>query len=141
MTKRNTLDGLLANFEGVDDCWVLPLTPNHDGYIRLTLNGRKVMSHRATLLAVGIQVPLGMEVDHLCRNRACCNPAHLEIVTHRENMQRGTGMDRIHAVKTHCFRGHEFDLVNTYWTGKGSRTCKVCRREADKRRYYRNKAL
>jgi len=132
MTQANTLAHLFSRFDGVDDCWVFHLAKNHDGYIRINLGGRKIMAHRAALMWRGIEVPPKMEVDHLCRNRACCNPDHLEVVTHRENMRRGNGMDRVHAAKTHCFRGHEFDAANTYVAKNGSRTCRICRRMKDR---------
>jgi hypothetical protein len=119
-------------FAGQDGCWVYPNVPNSDGYVRVSVNGRKVMTHRLSLWQAGITIPEGLEIDHLCRNRACCNPSHLQVVTHRENMQRGTGQDRINAAKTHCMRGHEFTVENTYICPNGARQCKVCRRMKDR---------
>jgi len=77
-------------------------------------------------------VPLGLELDHLCRVRRCVNPEHLEEVTHQTNVLRGEGVAAINAAKTHCPQGHPYDEKNTLvWMGE--RLCKACRRE----RYYK----
>lgn len=70
-------------------------------------------------------VPDGLELDHLCRVRSCCNSAHLEPVTHRENCLRGVGFAAINALKTHCDSGHAFDEPNTIWRGV-TRQCRTC---------------
>jgi hypothetical protein len=115
-----------------NNCLMYPAKPNSDGYIRVTVQNRKVMTHRYALMIMGIDIPNGYEVDHLCRNRWCCNTQHLEVVTHLENMKRGHGVDRANAQKTHCKFGHEFSAGNIYFTPKGSRQCKECRRIRDR---------
>lgn len=76
-------------------------------------------------------VPDGLELDHLCRNKACCNPDHLEAVSHKENCRRGRGPEVARSrrfTQTHCKRGHEFNLVNTIYKKK-QRVCRICKRE------------
>lgn len=68
----------------------------------------------------------GLELDHLCRNHGCVNPAHLEPVTHKENVLRGTSPAAGHAKQTHCDRGHEFTPQNTLLYDGGRRRCKTC---------------
>lgn len=84
-------------------------------------------------------VPEGMVLDHLCRTPSCCNPAHLEPVSTKENVLRGVGPAAENAVKTHCPNGHEYDYF--YDNGKGytARSCLTCRREAGKRWREKNK--
>ena len=134
MVNNNIFSAVINGFDDPDICWVLGNKPNDDGYIRVSIKGKKYMSHRAALMAVGVDIPNGYEVDHLCKNRACCNPTHLEVVTHLENMRRGDGMDRWHAAKTHCKRGHLFDEANTIRNKKGFRSCRECRRLYDRLR-------
>lgn len=69
-------------------------------------------------------VPSGMQLDHLCRNRRCCNPDHMEVVTASENTKR---QDHHNRRKTHCIRGHEYTEENTRITN-GKRACKECDR-------------
>ncbi len=71
------------------------------------------------------EIPTGLELDHLCRNRGCCNPLHLEAVTHAENMRRGYW-----GAKTHCPRGHAYDEANTQINSiNGGRQCRTCIRD------------
>jgi HNH endonuclease len=80
----------------------------------------------------------GLVLDHLCRVRHCANPEHLEPVTRGENVLRGIGITAQNLMKTHCSKGHEFSLVNTYiW--HGDRYCRTCARETSKQ-YARRKA-
>lgn len=74
-------------------------------------------------------IPSGMVLDHLCRNRSCVNPEHLEIVSHRENILRGEGITAQNAKKTQCLRGHPFsgeNLRTQFRKGKPERVCKAC---------------
>ncbi|NED52837.1 HNH endonuclease, partial [Micromonospora aurantiaca] len=72
--------------------------------------------------------------DHLCRNRACVNVTHLEIVTNRINILRGETLQAANAAKTHCIRGHEFTPENTY-VKNGGRDCRTCARERQRETY------
>ncbi len=99
-------------------------------------------AHRvAWRLLVG-PIPHDLTIDHLCRNRACVNPDHMELVTRGENSVRGYGPTAKNRRKTRCKRGHPFDEENTYITPQGWRQCREChrakmRRRADARRFTR----
>lgn len=70
-------------------CWLWTGHRNDRGYGKAWFQGQQIFAHRAALALFGREVPEGFEVDHLCRNRACVKPPHLEVVTHRENVKRG----------------------------------------------------
>jgi hypothetical protein len=107
----------------VDDagCW------NWQGYLRvgygtLSIDGRPHLAHRVSYMAYVGPIPVGLHIDHLCRNRRCVNPQHLEPVTPAENNRRAA------AVKTRCPQGHPYDPSNTY-VHHNKRHCKSCVRE------------
>ncbi len=100
-----------------------------DGYGKTVLAGRYVYAHVALWLLLVGPVPDGLELDHLCRNRACCEPSHLEPVTGRVNRARGLHRNQNQS-KTHCPRGHEYTPANTYsYGGRSGRQCKTCKRD------------
>ena len=107
---------------------------DQDGYGQVS--GRRKDGVRTTFRAhrlvyerhVG-PIPEGLTIDHLCRNRSCVNPAHLEPVTVLENTLRGNGLASVNAKKTHCIHGHEFTSDNTYLhirRERRERSCKEC---------------
>lgn len=91
-------------------------------------------AHRMAYVSLVGPVPEGLELDHLCRQRCCVNPAHLEPVTHHENVLRGNAGKHL-GVKTHCPRGHAYDEVNTLVDRRGSRGCRECRNADARARY------
>lgn len=98
-----------------------------DGYGLIHVDGRAIRVHRATYEMFAEPIPPGLEPDHLCRIRRCAAPAHLELVTHKENMLRGDGIGSMNAAKTHCGTcGEPFDEANTYIMPSGGRDCRAC---------------
>jgi len=106
-------------------CWLWQGWRASNGYGRLGYSGRRVAAHRLSYeLAVG-SIPEGLQLDHLCRNPPCCNPAHLEPVTGRVNLLRGETFQAANAAKIRCPAGHLYDEANTYLYN-GGRRCKAC---------------
>lgn len=119
--------------EGFDlPCWQWDVLRPDTGYGDF-YDGRAWLAHRWSYEHHVGPIPEGLEIDHLCRNRGCVNPAHLEPVTPRENTHRGFGPSAQCARQTHCKRGHEFTDENTYRYPHGARACRTCKREHDRR--------
>ena len=118
-------------------CWEWQAGLTKAGYGEFQLNGTMVKSHRFAYKLLKGEIPEDMVIDHLCRNRRCVNPEHLEVVTMKVNTIRGIGPSSKCARLTHCPKGHPYDLLNTYIYADGSRRCRACRREQEQKR--RNK--
>ena len=114
-------------------CWEWTGTKTHDGYGQISFNGKTIPTHRFIYEYMYGTIPAELQLDHLCRNRACANHKHLEAVSHQENMLRGISFASINHQKTHCPQGHEYILANTYHTPAGGRRCRICVREASRR--------
>ena len=108
-----------------DACWV-HLGTKSDGYGIIERDGWFQLAHRYHYERILGPVAENLVLDHLCRNRACCNPNHLQPTTRRENTLRGIGPTAVNAVKTHCSRGHEYTQENTVIRKGGGRRCRTC---------------
>lgn len=118
----------------------------HRGYghfgMRSPVTGKPTMAkaHRVAYEMRFGKIPEGLVIDHLCRNRSCVNPDHLEPVTARENTLRGINFSAVNAKKTHCPQGHPLSGENLYVIpSTGGRTCRTCKRAESKARAERKR--
>ncbi|WP_443217247.1 HNH endonuclease signature motif containing protein [Sphingobium sp. YC-XJ3] len=119
------------------ECWFWTGTINPKGYGSLSVRGRCNLAHRLSYEAFCGPIGDGLQIDHLCRNRACINPDHLEAVTASENCKRAAPFHPGSRPRTHCLRGHEFAGDNLFVGRGGKRYCRACCRirEASRRHY------
>ena len=104
-------------------CWLWTAALTTKGYSKFWFDQRLWPGHLLLYVSIIGPVPAGLELDHLCRNRACLRLNHLDPVTHRENCLRG---DFWQLAKTHCPQGHPYDEANTYFRTEGHRRCREC---------------
>lgn len=118
-------------------CWYWARAVTNTGYGHVWDGTAVRKAHRVVYEALVGDVPDGLELDHLCRNRICVNPDHLEPVTHLENVRRGNArLNGSHQrAKTQCPQGHNYTGVNN----RGGRVCNICMREANRRQIERRK--
>lgn len=135
--------------------WVGSIKPG--GYGNITYKKVVYNAHRISFAVFSGTIPAGLTIDHLCKNRRCLNPQHMEIVTAGENALRGGSSPAMNAKKRVCKRGHELVSLSDKRKGHSSakRHCPICermdalswnqnhkeRKNANNRRYARNKRL
>ena len=110
-----------------DGCWEWS-GYRDDGYGRVTYRGIRYQVHRFVYQRLVGAIPEGLTLDHLCRNRSCVRPDHLEPVTIRENVLRGISPTATNARRTACRVGHPFTAANTIRVRNG-RACRECQRQ------------
>lgn len=113
---------------------------NNGGYGALSIKGKWAMAHRVSYEINRGSIPDGFDIDHLCRNRSCINPFHLEAVPRRENLMRGIRTNQ-NAAKKFCINGHELSGENLYIKPNGARRCKECARIRDRKYYWQGKSV
>lgn len=116
-------------------CWEWTAARSR-GYGLLRTKGRTTLAHRLVYEEVVGPIPEGLQIDHLCRNRSCVNPDHLELVSQAENLARGISPPALNAHKAMCPKGHPYDEVNTATipSRPGWRYCRACNRLNQRKR-------
>jgi len=129
---------LWSKVNKTDTCWEWTACKSR-GYGQINIDGKLKLAHRVVYELLVSEIPKDKVIDHLCRNKACVNPKHLEVVTQRENTLRGIGPTARLAKRTHCKNGHEYTAENTTMSSIHGRRCMQCNRDIAKRYYWTHK--
>lgn len=141
---KTTEDRFWEKVRKTSKCWEWLGSKYPSGYGQFRYPPKGQYAHRYAYELLVAKIDSKLQIDHLCRNRGCVNPNHLEPVTCRVNVLRGEALSAKNAVKTHCKRGHEFTPENTYvqmQRGKPRRACHICKKKLMLDNYYRKAAI
>lgn len=130
---QTATDRFWQKVKKTETCWVWLGSVNQGGYGRFRFSGSVWMAHRWLYTLLRGPIPEGLTLDHLCSNRACVNPSHLEPVTLAENIRRGGSPTAINRRKMHCPSGHSYSGDNLI-IYRSARYCRACMRARDGRR-------
>lgn len=129
-----------AKVDKTPGCWNWNAAKDRDGYgvwsVRMAGKPKQFRVHRISFLLANGNIDEALTIDHLCKNKACLNPAHLQQVSMAENIRRSTSFN---GSKTHCKNGHEFTASNTAFRRGSHRSCKTCHANNESRRYHKMK--
>lgn len=128
--KERILSG--KYFQKTDTCWIWIRALNWQGYGCVWWGGKVKSAHRVIYELLIGEIPTGLTLDHLCKNKACVNPAHLEPVTMAVNVLRADGACALNKRKDRCKSGHLFDKANTIMYRDKYRRCRECKRRVAK---------
>ena len=131
-----------VDFLSTGPCWSWTAAKNTSGYGVFQLGTKTTLAHRFAYKMMKGEIPTGLSLDHLCRNRLCVNPLHLEPVTRGQNVLRGIGIPVQNKAKTHCSEGHllSVDNLDKFKLSIGTRRCKICKNASERARQNRKKA-
>ena len=131
---RTPSERFWAKVDKSGECWLWMGCRDRDGYGRFkpTTTTPESGAHRFAYEELVAPIPHPLQIDHLCRNRACVQPDHMEVVTARENTLRGNTVAARRAAQVVCVNGHPFTAENTYRYPSnyrnGGRRCRTCQR-------------
>lgn len=124
---------LSKNVKITEGCWLWIASKSKNGYGKIVFEKKHTSAHRVIYQHFKGLIPKGMVIDHLCRNKICVNPSHLEAVTQKENILRGFSPASLNSKKTICKNGHFLSGKNLYVTPNGRRNCVICRQNSSKK--------
>jgi nitrate/TMAO reductase-like tetraheme cytochrome c subunit len=119
------MDNFYDKVDKTDTCWNWFGSTNEKGYGLFRFNGKTSKAHRVSYILANGSIDPHLVIDHLCKNKKCVNPDHLDLVTQKENVIRGLAgkVNNPQSIKTHCPNGHEYSRIDK----NGYRLCGKCR--------------
>lgn len=135
--NHNVMSRFWDKVEKTNNCWMWNGAKTTNGYGLFWYDGKSTLTHRFIYELLMNHIPNNLTIDHLCRNRACVNPSHMEVVNIKENTRRGISkiISSTNSKKRHCKHGHEFTVENTYHY-RNMRQCRVCHNKRTLRQYH-----